>query len=209
MQSIEPGLPLLLVVEGVNDIQFLKVLSGILHREHMELPDLSQLESEKLLLFLPIGGSNLKDWAGRIASLHKREFHLYDREQEPETSERQKVVQCIQRRPGCVAVLTGKRALENYLHPLSILSGCGIELRFDDDSDVPNLLARALLARSGGPAWQELPVKAQRRRREKAKKLLNTKAVEQMTPGLLHQQDRDGEVVNWLRKIDALLRACE
>jgi putative ATP-dependent endonuclease of OLD family len=209
MPSSEAGLPLLLVVEGINDIQFLKVLSGMLHRDQGQLPDLAQVENQKHLLFLPVGGSNLKDWSTRIATFHKREFHLYDHEQEPETSERRKIVQTICQRAGCTAVLTGKRALENYLHPLAILSGCGVELRFDDNSDVPNLLARRLLARNGGPSWQDLPYKGQRRLREKAKRLLNGKAVEQMTPELLRQQDREGEVVSWLRKIDALLRGCE
>jgi hypothetical protein len=209
MPSSEAGLPLLLVVEGVNDIQFLKVLSGLLHREHDELPDLAQLESQKWLLFLPVGGSNLKDWSTRIATFHKREFHLYDREQEPETNQRRKVVQSIQQRPGCMAVLTRKRALENYLHPLSILSSCQIDLPFDDHSDVPNLLARALLAKSGGPSWHDLPFRGQHRLREKAKKLLNGKAVEHKTPELLRERDREGEVVSWLRKIDGLLRGCE
>jgi hypothetical protein len=99
-----------------------------------------------------------------------------------------------------------KRALENYLHPQAIQAACGIELSFDDHSDVPNLLARKLLERHDGLSWEELPFKGQHRLREKAKKLLNGKAVVHMTPELLRERDRDGEVVSWLRKVDALLR---
>ena len=42
-QFTEPGLPLLVVVEGENDICFLKGMSGMLHRADPDLPDLSQL----------------------------------------------------------------------------------------------------------------------------------------------------------------------
>jgi len=48
-----PGLPLLVVVEGVHDIHFLKAISTMLHRADAELPDLGQLETERLVLFLP------------------------------------------------------------------------------------------------------------------------------------------------------------
>jgi hypothetical protein len=52
--SLEPGLPLLIVVEGENDVRFLTAISGMLHRENAELPDLSQLTAERRAIFLPI-----------------------------------------------------------------------------------------------------------------------------------------------------------
>lgn len=200
-----PELPLLIVVEGVNDISFLKAISTLVCRDNERLANLVQMEMDRQVIFIPTGGSNLKDWVPRIASLRKREFHLYDREQEPETTERRKTVELVNQRPGCVAVLTRKRALENYLHPLAIRAACEIELRFDDDSDVAGLLARAMLAKNGGPIWQELPYKGQRRLREKAKKLLNGKVVEQMTAELLREQDREDEVAAWLQTIRQLV----
>jgi hypothetical protein len=200
-----PELPVLPVVEGVNDIGFLKAISTLLCRANERLANLVQMEAEHQVIFLPTGGSNLKDWMPRIASLGKREFHLYDREQEPETSERRQVVASVNQRPGCVAVLTRKRAVENYLHPLAISAACGIELQFDDNSDVANLLGRAMLAKNGGLAWQELPYKGQRRLREKAKKLLNGKAVAEMTIEMLQQQDWEDEVVGWLQGIQLLV----
>src|SRR5262249_16096293 len=129
----------------------------------------------------------------------------FDREEEPQTSERRKIVQMVNKRPGCKAVLTRKRALENYLHPAAIKEACGIELTFDDDSDVPNVLAKALLAKHDGPAWEELTQRSQRRLREKAKKLLNGKAVAAMTIELLRKTDPDGEVQRWMRDIQQLL----
>lgn len=71
MNYAEPSLPLLVIVEGENDIQFLKGMSRILHRADPELPDLSRLERDRQLVFLPTGGSNLNVWVSRLASLHK------------------------------------------------------------------------------------------------------------------------------------------
>src|ERR1017187_6001156 len=83
---LEPGLPLLVVVEGENDIHFLKAISAMLHTTNPDLPDVAQLVNSRRAIFLPTGGSNLNAWVARIASLHKREFYLFDREQEPETT---------------------------------------------------------------------------------------------------------------------------
>ena len=200
-----PGLPLLLVVEGAADVGFLKALSALLHRQDPQLPDLAQLEVQRRLLFLPVGGSNVKDMAPRIASLNKRMLVLLDREVEPETSERHKVIAWLNRREGCVALLTRKRTLENYLHPAAIMEACGIDLVFNDDTDVAGLLARQLLARSGRQAWAGLSCRTQKRLRQEAKKVLNGKAVECMTPGLLAQQDPENEVIGWLHAIAHLL----
>ena len=89
------------------------------------------------------------EWVSRLGGLHKRDFYLFDREQEPETTARQKVIEIINTQPGCAGVLTRKRALENYLHPLAIREACGIDLIFDNGTDVASLLARQILARSG------------------------------------------------------------
>lgn len=204
--STAPGLPLLIVVEGINDVHFLKTISAMLHWHHADCIDLGQLEAERKALFLPIGGSNLKEWAQRIASLHKREFHLYDREQEPETTERRHVIEAINQRPGCSARLTGKRAMENYLHPSAILEACDIELHITDDTDVTHLLAHQLLASRGRPLWHQLPSKSQRRLNEKVKKLLNIKAVASMTPELLAERDGNNEVIAWLQTIHEATR---
>ena len=119
---------LLIVLEGVNDIAFMRSVSTILHRHDAALPDLAELETQRKVLFLPTGGANLKDWVQRIGSLHRPEFHLYDRELEPVTSERRQIINTINQRPDCRAVLTTKRALENYLHPVAIFQACDIDI---------------------------------------------------------------------------------
>ena len=166
-----------------------------------ESPDLSQLETAGRITFLPSCGSNLNVWVHRLASLHMRECYLFDREQEPETSGRRQVVDFINTRPGCIAMLTTKRTVENYLHPQAIREACGIDLVFDDDADVAGLLALKLMARSGESSWRQLPYKRQRRLHEKAKKILNMKAVQRMTPALLAERDPGGELIGWLRTV--------
>jgi len=202
--TLEPGLPLLIVVEGENDIHFFRAISTILHRDNPDLPDLAQLASQRRAIFLPTGGSNLMEWVSRIASLNKRAFYLFDREQEPETSERRQVLEIVNQRPDCRAVMTSKRAIENYLHPEAILEACIVDLAFDDDADVASLLALKMMSRSGESSWHRLPCKRQKRLHDKAKKALNVKAVQRMTPALLADRDPNSEIIGWLQTIRRL-----
>lgn len=199
--SISAGLPLLIIVEGENDVCFLQALSAILHRHDPELPDLCHLVAQRHAVFLPTGGSNLNEWMLRVECLNLRAFHLFDREQEPETAERRKVIDAINRRPGQHATLTRKRAIENYLHPVAVLEATIVELRFDDDDDVAGLLAHQMMLRSGESCWSRLPCKRQKRLHDKAKKALNVKAAQRMTPSLLAERDPDGEFIGWLQTI--------
>ncbi len=61
------------------------------------------------------------------------------------------------------------------------------------------------MARSGETSWRQLPYKRQRRLHERAKKILNMKAVQHMTTALLAQQDPHGEVAGWLRTIGQMV----
>ena len=203
--TLEPGLPLLIVVEGENDVRFLKAISAILRTDNPDLPDLARLVSERRAIFMPTGGNNLNEWVSRIATLNKRAFFLFDREKEPETSERRKIVESVNQRSSCFAIMTKKRAVENYLHPLAILEACGIELAFDDDADVASLLALKMMERSGEGSWCDLPSKRQRRLHDKAKKVLNGKAVQRMTSSLLALRDPEGEVIGWLKRIGQMI----
>jgi hypothetical protein len=205
MTAPDPDLPLLLIVEGENDIHFLNAMSKMLHRDHPHLPDIVQLISQRRVVFLPTGGSNFKEWLARVLALHKRAAFLVDREKEPETSARQKFVETVKLLPGCFAVMTRKRVLENYLHPSAILEACGIELRFDDDADVSGLLALKLMTRTGVTAWHKMSCKRQRRLHAKAKKILNIKAAQRMTQALLAEQDPHGEVAGWLQTIRRMM----
>lgn len=194
------------VVEGRHDIEFLKRISRILHEHDAQLPDLERLEQESQIIFVPTGGGDLASWTRRFAGLQMLELHIYDREVPPLTLERQETVAQVNRRVGCKAVLTGKRAIENYLHPKAILAASGIELAFDDESCVAELFAKARLNEAGTDVWSKLPRRGRRRARDQAKRLLNTSAVEKMTPQLLQERDPNGDVIGWLTALAEMLR---
>lgn len=199
------GPRLLVVVEGPHDIEFLRRLSAILHVHDPGTPDLARLERQGRLVFVTFGGGDIWLWTTRLAGLGLPEFHLYDREGPPETEIRQKAADVVNLRPNGCAVLTGKRSLENYVHPAAIRDVCGIELNFSDDDPVADLLARQLYQRDEPLVpWAELPRRAKTRRRNRVKKWLHTKALDRMTPERLAERDPDSEIRSWLETIARL-----
>ena len=195
----------LVVVEGPHDIEFLRRISAILRVEDPSLPDLAAMERRGELVFVPFGGGDLWLWATRLAGLCCAEFHLYDRETSPETELRQQVADVVNLRPQCRAVLTRKRSLENYLHPSAIREVSGISLDCSDDDLVADLLAERRYAHQGDEApWAELTRQVRKRRRNRAKRLLNTRVADRMTPQRLAERDPDGEVISWLQIIARL-----
>jgi hypothetical protein len=176
-------------------------------RSQPGLPDLGAMEHRGELIFVPFGGADVKLWTHRLGPLGKPEFHLYDREEPPETELRRQLAEAVDRRPGCLAVLTSKRNLENYLHPAAIREVAGVSLEFGDDDSVADLIARQAYAREcPGAEWEALPRRTQNRRRNRIKLWLNTKAVEGMTRQRLAERDPKGEVRWWL---EAMMRLAE
>jgi len=199
--------PILVVVEGQHDIEFLGRISQILHAHDESLPDLIDWEACQKLIFIPSGGGDFRPWLTRLAILGCAEFHLYDRELPPTTTAREHWVEFVNQRPRCRAVLTRKRSLENYLHPSALLAARNLQLEFGDFDDVPELAARAYLSpTSTWPGWPQLSRRARRRCRDRQKKWLNTDAVEQMTVELLAERDPAGEVRSWHEMIAELSR---
>ena len=196
---------LVIVTEGIHDIAFLKSISTLLQSSDAQLPDLLRLEKAGRLTFIPTGGGSLCDWVYRLAGLGHREFHLYDREVPPVTEERLRLVAAINRRPGCVARLTGKRSLENYLDRQAILQASGADIEVDDSSDIPGLVAQQVGQLSAGAAWQDLSRRSRNRLRNRVKRRLNTLGVEGMTLERLALRDPLGEVAGWLRTVACLL----
>jgi putative ATP-dependent endonuclease of OLD family len=199
--DVSPKPRILVVVEGAHDVEFLRRISAILHVHDPHLPDLAALERQGQLIFIPIGG-DIWLWTTRLAALNLPEFHLYDREDRPETEIRRQAANAVDLRPNCRALVTGKRSLENYLHPEAIREVCGLEIGFTDDDPVADLLAQQLYERDAlGESWAELPRRTKTRRRNRVKKWLHSRGVERMTPQRLAQRDPDGEVRSWLETI--------
>ncbi len=142
----------IIVAEGEHDLEFLRRVSRILHSVDSRLPDLQAREQSGEIILVPSGGSSLCHWVTRFAGLLLPEFYIFDRETPPLTQERQRVADHINRRRDCHAVLTGKRAIENFLDSESLREVRGIDLDFGDEDDVPELVASHLLQQSGGLA---------------------------------------------------------
>jgi hypothetical protein len=190
-------------VEGAHDIEFLRRMSHVLNHDDKAIPDLGTLEAEGQLEFVTSACSSLlcavqAKWAS------DGEFCLYDREISPTTEARIRLVSLLNRRPDCRAVLTSKRAIENYLHPEAIREVCGIEITFGDFDDVAEIVAKATFSSKDRSSWESLSRRARRRLRDKAKKWLNREAVDRMTPQRLSERDPAGEVIGWLRSIAVL-----
>ena len=195
-------------VEGINDINFLKGISRVLINHGQNVPDLEILENAGQLIFIPCGGSNLALWASRLAGLNRPEFHLFDRDAEPPTvSKYQRVVDAVNGRDGCMGLLTGKKEMENYLHPNAIASvNPQVQITYGDFDDVPMIVAKAIHdASEAEKSWDEVTEKKKSEKFRKAKIWLNQQAVLAMTPELLNQADPNGDVVGWLNEISRMI----
>ena len=208
--SVAPGfapscVKVLVVVEGMNDMEFLRRISRILHADQPSVADLGQMERDGTLLFLPVGGSDHRIWSDRLAPLRLPEFHLYDRDVEPRTTEHRAAVDAVNRRQGCIAALTTFRHVENYIHPQAIAEGRGVELEYSGEDDVAELLARKCYHQLGGKhPWKDIPQRRRRQMKHRAKRWLNTMAVDRMTSDRLDDRDPVGDVRSWLEAIQWL-----
>ena len=195
----------LVVLEGVNDIEFLRRISAMLHDHDPRLPDLARWERQGKLVFLPFGGGSVQGWLHRLAPLHLPEFHLFDHELPPETELRHAAAAIVNQRDRCQAVVTRKRSLENYLHDDAVRESAGIDISIGDFDSVAELAARAQYEQGQDEMpWELLPRRAKARMLQRAKRWLNLHAVKRMTPDRLAQRDPDGELISWLESIRQL-----
>jgi len=194
--------PLLVVIEGRNDIEFLRRISAMLSASDNRLPDLSILERRGKIVFVPFGGGDIQSWVFRLAPLCKSEVHVYDREIAPVSELRHRAAQIVNLRPGCRAFVTDKRSVENYLHPQAIFEASGIQIEVGDNDDVADLVAqKRFLTHDRDRDWLSITARCRRRLRNRAKLWLNRDGAGRMTAELLAARDPDGEVRNWLTTI--------
>jgi len=193
------------VVEGPNDVEFLRRISLLLHASDESTPNLAAMEQSGELIFVPFGGGKVCDWAFRLAPLRKPEFHIYDHEVPPETEYRLQAAEAVNSRARCKAVVTHKRSLENYLHPRAVRDAGEIEIEFDDFDCVADLTAKRLYQIGiNETPWELLSKRARSRLAYRAKRWLNTTVAGLMTAKLLRERDPRGEITSWLNAISQL-----
>jgi predicted ATPase len=205
---------LFIAVEGVNDVKFMQNISKILHSQEREMPDLEKMEADGEVIFILLGGSNLAYWTNKLLPLNRPEFHLYDRDvQPPMVSKYQAHVDDVNSRPDCLARLTSRREIENYIHNEAIIKAykeSGIELQlttnFGHFDDVPLAIARLVHeASESGTSWDQLTTDQKRQKTGRAKHTLCLKAAGMMTASQLDEIDQNGEVRGWFQDIQGLL----
>lgn len=189
-------------VEGPNDVVFLKNMARILMMEGYEAgfdPD-----NTPEIVFLPLGGSTLRDWVNSyyLKPLGRPEIHIYDRD-ENDPPKYQKVCNRVNsRKDGSQGFITSKRELENYLHPEAIKKSLNISIHVDDNSDIPELVARARHeARHPDRPWDGLRSSIRKKCISYAKRLLNENVVKVMTTEMLHQRGGKEEILRWFTAI--------
>lgn len=195
----------LVCVEGPHDVRFLRHISRSLCTAEDDIPDLS---NDDRVAFVVLGGSSLREWVNEhyLKGLNRPEVHLYDRDTS-EPPEYQDACDAVNARSdGSFGHLTGKRELENYLHPDAIEQVFGFRLSFGDMDDVPALVAERVHAASESPhSWDELGQEKQKKKIAAAKRRLNDSVAQRMTPELLTAQDASGNLRTWLRRLSSLL----
>ena len=199
-------------VEGRNDINFLRIISKILHDAGEDIPDLGVEEDAGNLVFVPLGGSSLDLWVSRLKGFNRPELYLFDRDTTPPEKPRYEAQAVeINQRPNCRAWHTNKRELENYIHKDLIkavypnYAGSGT-----DFEDVPMLFAQAAHEASASEQkWEDVQNDSEKfsKKISNAKRRLCSEFAAKMTPELLMAVDSDGEVRGWIREVGAALNA--
>jgi hypothetical protein len=198
---------LVLVVEDAHAVEFLKRISHVLAQLDSSVPDLGQWSLDGTVAFLVDDAVSTPPPARNSLLEGPWEFHLLTRAIEPVTMRRQTLAQALNARPNCLAQVTSKRSLENYVHPDAICQARQVRIAFGDFDDVAEIAAKATFQAEDCRSWTSLSTRDRKRLRGRAKKWLNRAAVDQMTTSLLAERDPGEEVVGWLRGIARLANA--
>lgn len=183
---------LLLCVEGPTDVDFFINISKVLNSVDPTIPN---LETDKRVAILPLGGSTLKQWVDNYYSrnLQLPEVHIYDRDVATPPTYQPAVDAVNARTNASWATLTNKREIENYIHADAIQEVFGIAITFTDTCDVPTILSTAVNLIPTNPYY--------RLGNSRAKRILNEFAVPRMTAARITAIDTANEIDNWLRQI--------
>ena len=200
-------------VEGKNDINFFRAVSrnlAMLHPE--EYADLEDEENKGTLVFIPMGGSNLKLWANRLNGTGRKQMFFMDRDNPPPQIPKYQAQFDAFRNAGHAAYMTTRKEMENYI-PLSLLrniyqgyagTGGGFE-------DVPALVARAIHDNSESPAtWETLSDEDKKKKESSAKGGLNSSVASLInTDALFDECDPEREIRGWFSDIHNALHEAQ
>lgn len=185
---------LLLCLEGPTDVVALKAFSRCLRTKYPEIID---LEKDKRILVVPLGGSILKYWVEKqyFRNLGCPEVHIYDND----VKAYQKSIDEINARGDkSWGTLTHKYEIENYLHSDAIKAVYNIDVD-TDQQNVPTNVAIAYYEANKDKLdgkWKD----------STSKMYLSKVFTDAMTCDLLEERDPDGEIKGWFEKMASLLQ---
>ena len=182
---------LLLCLEGPTDVVAFKAFSRCLREKYNEVVD---LENDKRVLVVPLGGSILKHWVEKqyFKNLGCPEVHIYDND----VNTYQKSIDEINAREDTSwGTLTEKFEIENYLHPDAIKAIYDIDVD-TTQNDVPKLFGISYSDKNG---WDDVM------KGKTAKNYLSKVFQEGMNMKYLEEIDPNGEVKGWFDRITSML----
>ncbi|MBN2365534.1 MAG: ATP-binding protein [Spirochaetales bacterium] len=174
----------IICVEGVNDVRFLKHVSRILKGSGEDVPDLS---TDHRFALLPLNGSNLIDFVNLnlLKHFNRPEYHIYDRDDLNTYSYQS---EDVNNRNDCSkAVVTKKRYMESYIHPEAIKRTCGFEIEIDDETDYTARFATLF-----------------GQKKSRAKAHLADIVAASMSKEEILERDNQREIITWLTEIKEL-----
>lgn len=190
LQPTVRNIRLIVCVEGPTDIDFLKSITTVLHREKDEIKPVDDLTD---VILIHLGGSTLQDWVNHnyLQKLRVPEYHIYDRDT---TGAHQTQCNTVNERgDGSSARITSKREIENYIHKDAIEEEYGFTIDVTDDTDVPQTISNMMRTRGMGSCSES-----------KVKKRLNQKAALRMTFDRLRERDPNNDILTWICEIEGI-----
>lgn len=199
LHKIPDNVKLFLCVEGPTDIEFFNNISPLFGID---------LVNDKRIVAISLGGGTLGQWVTNnyLKKLNKQEVHIYDRDDDKKYKE---FVDDVNRRDSNhYATLTQKREIENYFHESIVVpsfqthDGFPISIIIDDNSDIPDIIAKARHdARNPGKPWSSQGKRYRDKCTGFVKKHLNSQTASQITVEILQQRNAFEEIKNWYEEI--------
>jgi len=188
-----------LCLEGPTDIKFFNSVAPLFGID---------LINDNRIVAVSLGGGTLGQWVTNnyLKKLNKAEIHIYDKDDDDKY---QTYVDEVNNRGlNHFATLTQKRELENYYHESIVVpsfqseDGFAIAVTIDDNSDIPNLIAKERHnLRHPERVWEEQSNRYKERCIGFVKKHLSGNASAQITIDTLNQRNAFNEVNNWFEEI--------
>lgn len=187
----------LVCVEGPTDVVALKCLSRALHQSDSAILDLS---TDPRVAFVVLGGSTLQHWVANhyLKGLGRPEVHIYD----ADVAKYGAVIDGVNARgDGSWGVLTKKHEIENYLHKDAIAEAFDVQVEVTDHPGTDGKATPRAFAEVYSVAQGYDNTMGD----TKAKSKLADRAFPLMTASRLDERDVDGEVRDWLTRIESMM----